>query len=109
VIQARRPAHGLRHRATEKLAGEQDLHPGSIPYMDRLDSVDDVQRATRTVSHREAARPAVSADPRQLHPREVPRRSEPAETTLSVAGRARVSMRRDEHLHLTASATREDM
>jgi NADH-quinone oxidoreductase subunit D len=38
VIPARRPAHRLLHRATEKLAETQHLHPVAA-YMDRLDYV----------------------------------------------------------------------
>ena len=98
VIQRADPHIGLLHRATEKLAETQDLHPVAALHGPARLRVDDVQRARLLPGDREAARRR-RADARAVHPRDVRRDHAPAEPP-DVARRARPRLRRDEHLHL---------
>ena len=98
VIQRADPHIGLLHRATEKLAETQDLHPVAALHGPARLRVDDVQRACVLPGDREADGPRRAAA-RAVHPRHV-RRDHAAAEPPAVAGRARPGLRRDEHAHL---------
>jgi NADH-quinone oxidoreductase subunit D len=72
VIQRADPHIGLLHRATEKLAEQQDLHPVAALHGPARLRVDDVQRARLLPGHREAAGHRGAAA-RAVHPRDVRR------------------------------------
>ena len=94
VIQRADPHIGLLHRATEKLAEQQDLPAvGALHGPARL-RVDDVQRACLRDGDREAARRR-SAAARAVHPRDV-RRDHPHPQPPAVAGRACARRRCDD-------------